>query len=487
MLDKLKQLTKDTAVYGTSTILGRFLNFLLIPLYTNVFLPAEYGVVANVYAYIAILNIIYLYGMDSAYLRFASTLEVGSKKDNFSTPFYSVALTSIFFSVLIVLFKDVILKGIGVPFNYSYIIFYFALILFFDSIAVTPFIGLRLERKAKKFATIKIINILTNVVLNVVLILKFKMGIKAVFISNLAASLLTIILLFPFIFKNLAASFNKELFKRLFKFGIPYLPAGLATMFIQVIDRPILQKLTDLKTLGIYQANYRLGIFMMLFVSMFQFAWQPFFMANSKEENAKEIFSKVFTYFTFVSSIILIILSLYIDDLAKFQIMGKSMIGSAYWSGLGIVPIVLLGYMFNGLYVNLTAGIYIEEKSKYVPLVTGIGAAVNVIVNFALIPVWGIMGAAFATLASYVVMAAGLYFVTQKFYHVKYELDKIFKIFASVFIVGVIFYFLRYYNQFIFGYKVCLLLFFFFLILLLKVFDKREMNYLKMFLLHRKI
>lgn len=479
MLDKLKQLTKDTAIYGTSTILGRFLNFLLIPIYTNSFIPDEYGIVANVYAFIAIFNIIYLYGMDSAYLRFASTLEIGDKKENFSTPFYSVVVTSVLFSFLIYVFKNPMMSTVGIPSGYEYIINYFAFILLVDALAVTPFIGLRLERKAKLFAAIKVGNILINVILNVLLIIKWKIGIEAVFISNLAASLFSLLALIPFILKNLTISFNFVLFKRLFKFGIPYLPSGLASMFVQVINRPILQMLTDLKTVGIFQANYRLGIFMMLFVSMFQFAWQPFFMANAKENNAKEIFAKVLTYFTLVSSIILVLLSLFIDDIVKVKIFGKTIIGSAYWNGLEIVPIILLAYLFNGLYVNFTSGIYIKEKSNYVPIVTGIGAVVNIGFNFILIPIFGLMGAAYTTLASYIVMAAGLFIVTQKFYPIQYEYIKLVKIFTSIIIVGICFYLLRSYNELTMLYKFLLLILFFVLMFFTKVFEKKEVIFLK--------
>ena len=158
------------------------------------------------------------------------------------------------------------------------------------------------------------------------------------------------------------------------KFGLPYLPAGFAVMLVQVIDVPILEKLTDLETVGIYKANYKLGIFMMLFVNMFQYAWQPFFLQNAKEPNAKEMFSKILTYFTLVGSIILVVLSLFINDFVQIKFAGFSIIGSEYWAGLQIVPIVLLAYLFNGMYTVFSAGIYIEEKSIYVPFITGTGA-----------------------------------------------------------------------------------------------------------------
>lgn len=478
IFDKLKQLTKDTAIYGISTMVGRFLSFLLVPFYTNIFHPAEYGIIANIYIFIGIFNIVYVYGMDAAYLKFAGQSS-GSKNDIFSTPYLSVFVSGIFLSILMVLIRGPIFELLEVPVNYFYLMYYSAGILFLDSITVIPFIQLRLHRKAKKFAAFKIINILVNIVLNLVLILKFKMGIEAVLISNLFASLSSLLLLLPDILKEMHFSFDAALLKRLLKFGLPYLPAGLSSMLIQGIDRPILGKMTNLDTVGIYNACYKLGIFMMLFVNMFQYAWQPFFLQNADEKNAKEIFSKVLTYFTLASALILVILSLFIDNIVAIPLLhGRTLIDSAYWGGIAIVPVILLGYLFNGLYVIFTAGIYIEEKSIYIPLITGIGAGVNIVVNVLLIPLWGIMGAALATLAAYIAMAAGLYIVTQKFYRIEYEIAKLNKIFFAIFIVGGIYYYLFYSDHLFFGYKIMLLLFFS-VYLYIFVFDKREIDFLR--------
>lgn len=478
MFDKLKQLSKDTAIYGVSTIVGRFLNFLLVPFYTNIFLPAEYGIITNVYAFIAILNIIFIYGMDAAYLRFAKDNELGDEKNIFSTPYFAVAAFSLIVSLLIILIKNPLADSLAVPENYNYLFYLVASILFADALAVIPFIRLRIERKAKKFAAFKIINILTNVTLNLYLILKLKMGIEAVFISNLTASVLTYFLLIPSVLKLLNFKFHINIFKRMVKFGLPYLPAGLGSILIQVIDRPIMEHLTDLTTLGIYQANHKLGIFMMLFVSMFQYAWQPFFMQESKSEDAKKIFSKVLTYFTLAASVILVVLSLFIEDIIKLEIFGRTIIGPDYWSGVIVVPVILFAYIFNGIYVVFTAGIYIKEKSIYVPLITGAGAAVNIISNFILIPVAGMMGAAISVVLSYIVMAGGLYFVTQKFYYIEYELKKIALIFFLIFLFGFVYYYLYFNNQLVLIYKF-LLLIFFMISLYLFVFSKDEITFVK--------
>jgi len=484
MKEKIKELTKDTAIYGISTMLGRFLNFLLVPFFTNVFLPAEYGVVNILYSYIAIFNIIFIYGMDSAFLKYAAFKDIGDDKENFSTPYISVFITSVLFVLIITAFQNPISVFLEISDKQKLLIILSALILFFDANAVIPFLKLRLERKAKLFSLLKVLNISINIVLNVYLIIKLKWGIEAIFVSNLAASVLTLIFILPTIIKNFRFTFHIELFKRLLKFGLPYLPAGIGVMMVQVIDVPILQKLTNVQTVGIYKANYKLGIFMMLFVNMFQFAWQPFFLNNAKEDNAKELFSKVLTYFTIVGAILLVILSLFIDDLVKLSIHGFSIIGSNYWSGLYIVPVILLGYLFNGLYVVFSAGIYIKEKSMYAPIVAGLGAFTNVLVNYLLIPELNIMGAALATLAAYVVMAAGYYVVTQKYYKIHYEYGKLWKIFVGTLVIGIIYYILIYSGQINVFYKFILAISFL-VYILLSVFEKSEMNFVKSKLLRR--
>jgi len=439
MFEKLKELSKDTAVYGISTILGRFLSFLLVPFYTNVFTTAEYGIFTYLYTILAFMNIVYIYGMDVAFLKYGSLAEERNQKDYFSTPYLMVFFTSLIATVILYFNKDSLNIFLDIPASYSSLIVYLILILFFDTLSLIPFANLRLKRKSGKFAAIKIVNILINLALNLILILKYHYGIEAVFISNLVASVFSFIALLPEILKLLVLRIDKRIFRQMLKFGIPYLPASIAAMMVQMIDVPILRELTNDSTVGIYRANYKLGIFMMLFVSMFQYAWQPFFLNNAREENAKELFSKVLTFFVVAASIIWAFVTLFIKDLASIEILhGRTLIGKEFLSGIYIVPVVLLAYLFYGMYVNFTAGIYIEEKTKYMPYITGAGALVNVGMNFWLIPLWGYWGAALATLASYLVMAGGLFITVQKFYKIHYEYEKIF---LNLLLIGITMFF----------------------------------------------
>lgn len=430
MIDKLLRLGKEAAIYGLSSIVGRFLNFLLVPFYTNLLLPSEYGVIANLYAYIAFAAVLFGYGMDAAYMRFVSSLEIGDRKQNFSVPFISVAATSFLFSILLHLNAVVVAEIIGIGSEQSTLVRFAAWVLFFDAVALVPYASLRMENKAGTFAAIRVANIVMTIVLNIVLLVGFDMRAEGVLLANLVASALTLIIQLPWIIPNFTLSFPTRLYKELLRFGLPYVPAGLASIAMQVIDRPILKMLTNDATVGIYQANYRMGVFMMLVVGMFDYAWRPFFLKHAGKPDAKPLFAKVFTLFSVVAMTLLVLLTLFIDDLIRVRIGGVHFIHPDYWSGALIIPVVLLAYVFNGAYVNFLVGIYLEKKTSILPVVFGAGALVNVGANLLLIPEFGIMGAAYATLLSYVVLAVGIYIPSQRYYRIEYEWETIVRLLA---------------------------------------------------------
>ncbi|HAL56088.1 MAG TPA: hypothetical protein DCP63_06360 [Bacteroidetes bacterium] len=439
MIDKIARLAKEAAVYGLSSIVGRFLNFLLVPFYTNYLLTSEYGVVANIYAYIAFAFVLYGYGIESAYMRFVSSMEIGDKKQNFSVPFYSHMVTSVVLSLLVHVSAPSLAQMIGVEPSQADLIRYAGWILFFDTLSLVPFASLRMENRAGMFAGLRVLNIFINVVFNIVFLVGFGMKAEGVLIANLIASAVTFLILLKLALPQFTLRFSKKLYHELLKFGLPYIPAGIAGIAIQVVDRPILKALTDDATVGVYQANYRLGVLMMLVVGMFDYAWRPFFLAHAKDEDAKKLFARVFTYFVALMMLILVTVSLFIDDLVRIQILGRYFIHPDYWGGVAIVPVILLSYVFTGAYVNFVVGVYLEKKTKYLPYVTGAGGLVNVAVNFLLIPRYGIMGAAFATLLSYVVMAGGIYLASQNLYYVRYEWGKIIRLVGAAFVVLVTF------------------------------------------------
>jgi len=442
MRDKIKSLSKDTLIYGTSTVIQRFLAFILVPLYTNVFSTSEFGIISNLFAYIAILNVFFSIGFESGFFKFASSLEVGDKKENFSHPYFTVFANAFLLAAIIFFFPVQLAPVFQLEPKYASLLQYAALILFFDAVVLIPFAYLRLHRRAKYFGALKVISITINLALNLILILGFHMGIEAAFISNAVASGVTFLIFIPLVLKNISFTVNKQLYKELLKFSLPLIPAGIGANLVQVIDRPILRYLTDEGTVGIYQANYRMGILMMLFVAIYEFAWRPFFLQTAKEPNAKQIFSKIMTLFVCVSCVLFLLFSFYIENIVKIPLPIKGyLLGKNFWGGLYIVPIVLAGYLFYGIYVNLIVGIYIEKKTKYLPLITGIGAGINVLANFLLIPKFGITGAAFATLISYFGMMVHIYIVANKFYKIDYEFSKIYLIFFSTIAAYALYYF----------------------------------------------
>lgn len=435
MIERIKQLSSDTAVYGISTILGRFLTFILVPFYTNVLLPGDYGIVSYLYALIAFISVVYSYGMESAYFRFSSSLEHGTAKENFSTPFLSLVVSSLVFSVALFVLRDSISSMIGLPAQFQMVIPCTAGMLAFDAIAIIPFAALRMEREAAHFALIKILNIAMNVGLNIYFLTSLSMGVEGVFLSGVISSGLTILLLLPTIGKRFVLSLNNRLEWSLLKFALPIVPAALAGMVMQVLDRPILRALTDDATVGIYQANYRLGIFMMLVVSMYDYAWRPFYFAVAKDPDAKEIFSRVLTYLVLVMASLFLLLTLFIENIVKFELFGWHLIHPDYWGGLGIVPVVLLGYLFLGISTNLSAGLYITKKTHLVPVSTFVGAGINILANYLLIPRVGMLGAAWATLLAYVGMTVTVFVIVQRKYPIRYEAARLLKIGIAVVVI----------------------------------------------------
>ena len=441
MIEKILRLGKEAAIYGLSSVLGRFLNFLLVPLYTNYLLKAEYGVIATLYSYIGFAFIVYGFGLEAAYMRFVASMELGDKKLNFSTPFLSHVATSLVFSMALFVLADPLASIIGLESNQSVLLRYAAGILLFDTLAIIPFASLRMSNRALTFATVRIFHIVLTVVLNLILLLGLRMKAEGVLLANLGASAVAFLVLLRTIVPEFTLRFSIPLYKELLRFGIPYIPAGLAGIALQVIDRPILKALTDDATVGVYQANYRLGIFMMLVVGMFDYAWRPFFLSHAKDADAKKLFAKVFTYFCTLALGLFLAVSFFVDDLVRIQVFGRYFIHPDYWVGLSVVPWVLLAYVFNGAYLNFVVGVYLEKKTTFVPYVTGAGALVNVAVNLLLIPSLGMMGAAYATLASYMVIAVGIYFASQRYYPIAYEWGKVVRlalVSASLFVLFLI-------------------------------------------------
>lgn len=442
MYRKIFTLTKHSIVYGFGYILTRSIGFVLLPIHTNYLTTADYGIVGLLFASLAVLNIIYRYGIDVAFLRFfILEKETVAKKKVFSTAFITIFLSGIFLSILINIFPQFLSQTIFQDKNYVLLIRLASGILIADALAEIPFRILRAEEKPLSFCLLKFLNVVVNFGLNILFIVHLKKGIEGVFLANLIASIFTLLTVFPIVLKWIRWSIIPTMLKDLLAFGIPYIPSLLSVIIMGQIGRFFLDRMVSAEATGIFNAGYKLGMFMSLVVTAFRFAWHPFFLSVSQEKNAKEIYAKVLTYFIIIIGLIFLLISFFLKEIVNIQIFGVTLFGKKFFPGLSIVPIVMLAYITYGVYINFIVGIYMKKKTLYLPFITGSGAIVAIISNFIFVPLWGIFGAAFATFLAYLCMAVILYVINQKLYKINYELFKIFKIiilYALIYFLGII-------------------------------------------------
>ena len=428
VLEHIKNLLRHSSVYLLSTFIQRALGLIMLPLYTDrAVLPqvSAYGDYALVYTFIAFMTVLYMYGMDLALMRYFF-LEDYKRQDVYKTAFLGVLTVAGALSLLMLFGAPTIAAVLLDAAELKEYIYLAAGILFFDSLTNLPYNLLRAEEKSVLFSAVKITRFLSELTLNIVFVVVLKKGVVGILYANLAAAVLNFILLFPYQWKYLKGHFSGTLYGVMLRFALPMLPNGLAYLILEVSDKFLMRFLLNKETLGIYSANRRFGSIMLFIVMAFRAAWQPFFLKIAKESNAKEIYSKVFTYFTLVAAFVVIVVSYFVDYLVRIPLSPtKTVMGSAYWEGTAIIPLVLMAYLFFGLYVNLTAGIYITKKTKWMLLFSGSAAAVNVAGNLYLMPLYGIYGAAMVTLLSYLVLAVTIYIVVRNIYPVHYEMGRV--------------------------------------------------------------
>ncbi len=426
MNSKLKRLTKETSVYGISMVLGRFLNFLLTPFYSNYLDKNELSFIIYIYSAIAFINIFYSFGMETAFFRFIKNdnLEKDEKSHQsivFSNAYISILALSIVNSIIIVAFSFYIPGFIKSYPASPTLIQLISLIPVLDALVLIPFAYLRITNNAVKFAILRFIAIFFNVILNIIFLMNLKFGVWGVIYAQLISSSVALTIFIPQIIKLLRININFGLLKQMFIFGLPTLPASFSAIILQVADRQIMEYISTPDVLANYGVNYRLAIPMMVFVSIFEYAWKPFYLNHYKDSDAKELFSKVLTYFSLVSMILIVSWSFSLEFIVQLPFLGGKFINPNYWSGLDIVPIVMFGYYFNGVFTNLNAGFLIEKQTLYLPIAVGLGAIINIILNLLLIPSIGIYGGAWATFISYLLTAVIIFIFSRKVYPINYQ------------------------------------------------------------------
>jgi len=435
-LKKLKELLSDTLVYGISSVLARFINYLLVPFHTDVFRPAQYGIIGLVYAGITFLNVVFTFGMESAYLRYAKDRE--QARDVFKTIQLGLLAASSALALLLWALSPFVMPLMSLEPGTESLYLLMIGILWFDTLSIVPFAELRLVRRSMLFAAIRTGNVLINLGLNFYLILGLGWGIEAVFTANIVASGATTVLLWVLTARMMGGSWSRQVFDKALRFGLPFIPAGIGYAINEMLDRFFLNNYISRQTVesiygagytpeaivGVYNACYKLAVFMLLFIQMFRMAWQPFFMRHSDDPEAKRLFRDVFRYFNVAAGVLFLAVALFVEEIVQIRIpvLDAYIIGKEYWMGLNIVPILLGAYWFHGWYMNFSAGIFIEEKTRILPQITLAGAAVTLVANLVMIPLYGMTGSALATLLSYASMALLLYYQSRQVYRVPYQM-----------------------------------------------------------------
>jgi O-antigen/teichoic acid export membrane protein len=444
----IKRLAGQTAIYGIPSVLGRILTYLLVPLYTYVFHSAEYGTVNVFYAYTSFLMVVLTYGMETTFFRFNE--QETEKEKVFSTGMISLLLSSVVFLVLVLSFSGKVAQWIDYP-NHPEYVRWFAWILTLDALSAIPFAYLRAINRPIRFAWVKMTNISINIGLNLFFLLlcpyvlshypegfsghfialfyRSNWGIEYIFISNLVASGITLAMLIPEI-SAVKWKIHPDLWKKMLIYAFPLLFAGMAGIVNETFDRLLLRYLLpkDIASsqVGIYAACYKISILMTIFIQAYKYAAEPFFFAQAKEKDARQVYARIMDYFIIIVSFIFLVTMLYLDDF----ILPLLVRSKEYWVGRGVIPVLMMANLFLGVYYNLSIWYKLTAKTYWGAWLSLIGAVITLVLNFWWIPlsaehlIYGYYGSAWATFICYFTMMVLSYLIGQKYFPVKYNLGK---------------------------------------------------------------
>ncbi len=431
-----KNLFKQTAIYGLATVLPRMLSFLLVRLYTGILPTAEYGEVSIVLSWMVFFNVILSYGMETAFFRFYNS--ENDKQNVVATTTITIFWSTIFFLFGALIFRNSLASWANVDVQY---ITYSIWILALDALVIVPFSKLRANQRPVMYAVIKIGNVMVNLFLNIFFLLylpkladenpnsfignlyieHFEIG--YIFVANLLASLLTFVVLSPnYLFLN--RKFDVVLWKKMMRYGLPILVAGIAFAINEHFDKIVLGYLLPeniaKSEVGAYSACYKLGLFMVLFATAFRLGIEPFFFSHSGDENASQTYAVITKYFVIMGSLILLGVIVFADILKFLLLDNKS-----YWEAMKVVPLIILANFFLGIYNNLSVWYKLTDKTKIGAYISIVGAILTLGLNYLLIPKYSYYGSAIATIVAYGSMMVISYVLGNKYYPIPYDMNKI--------------------------------------------------------------
>ncbi|MBR1563778.1 MAG: polysaccharide biosynthesis C-terminal domain-containing protein [Paludibacteraceae bacterium] len=432
---EMRGLAKDTAIYGLSSIIGKFLNWLLVPLYTYVLKQqADYGIVTNLYAWTALLLVILTYGMETGFFRFANR-DDKSASQVYTTILTCIGFTSTLFAVLCCIFSQSIANLLGYAEHREFISL-LAIVVSMDAFASIPFAYLRYKQRPIRFAALKLLFVVLNIILNLFfLVLCPKIqdwsiisawynpdyGVGYVFVANIIATAIQTLCLLPAIIAE-KFSFSFSLLKEILHYSLPLLVLGVAGIMNQTLDRilfPFLYAGDDAQTqLGIYGACFKVAMVMMMFTQAFRYAYEPFVFSKHKDKQSVEAYADAMKYYIIFSYLILLGMIFYLDIL-------KFIVAESYWSGLRIVPVVLWTYIFQGVYFNLSFWYKLTDRTQWGAWFSLIGVAITFTLQIIFVPKIGYMASAASSTVCYFVIMLLSYFVGRRYLVIPYDLKSI--------------------------------------------------------------
>ena len=420
-MSEMKSLAKDTAIYGLSSIIGKFLNYLLVPLYTYVLARTDdYGIVTNLYAWTALLLVLLTYGMETGFFRFANREEYDAKSV-YKTAYWMLFTTSAVFSLLVFVFQQPLATALGYADHAEFVAMMFVTVAV-DAFASIPFAYLRNQKRPILFAALKLLFVVLNIAFNILfLVVLGKNDVFYVFLSNMLATAIQTLCLLPFTMPK-GGRFDGVALKQMLRYSLPLLVLGVAGIMNQTLDRilfPYLYTGDDAQAqLGIYGACFKVAMIMMMFTQAFRYAYEPFVFSKHKDRHSIEAYADAMKYYIIFSYLILLGVIFYLD-------IFRYIVSSAYWEGLKIVPVVLWTYVFQGVYFNLSFWYKLTDETKWGAYFSLIGLVITLVLQIVGVPLIGYWASCGSSLICYFVIMVLSYVIGQKKAPIPYDLKRI--------------------------------------------------------------